>query len=73
VFEPKKKKMTGGWRKLQNVELYVLLSSPNSSIIRMIKYRAMRWVGHVSQTRKMRNGTGKGFFFGKPHKITSET
>lgn len=37
-FEPKNKKVTGGWRKLQNVELYVLISSPISSIIRMIKY-----------------------------------
>jgi hypothetical protein len=38
---------TGGWRKLHNEELHNLYSSP--SIIRIIKTRRMRWVGHVAR------------------------
>jgi hypothetical protein len=38
--------MTGGWRKLHNGELHGLYSSP--SIVRVIKARRMRWVGHVA-------------------------
>jgi hypothetical protein len=40
--------MTGGLRKLHNEELHNSYSS--SSIIRMIKSRRMRWVGHVART-----------------------
>jgi hypothetical protein len=36
----------GGWRKLHNEELHGLYSSP--SIVRVIKARRMRWVGHVA-------------------------
>jgi hypothetical protein len=45
--------VTGGWRKLHNEELHHLYSSP--SIIRMIKSRRMRWVGHVAQMGEKRN------------------
>jgi hypothetical protein len=38
--------VTGGWRKLHNEELHGLYSSP--SIVRVIKARRMRWVGHVA-------------------------
>jgi hypothetical protein len=38
IFGPKRDEVTGGWRKLHNVELHNLYSSP--SIIRMIKLRA---------------------------------
>jgi hypothetical protein len=36
----------GGWRKLHNVELHNLHSSPNTT--RMFKSRRMRWVGQVA-------------------------
>jgi hypothetical protein len=35
------------WRRLHNEVLYALYSSPN--IIRVIKLRRMRWVGHVER------------------------
>jgi hypothetical protein len=35
------------WRKLHNDELHSLYSSPN--IVRVIKSRKMRWVGHVAR------------------------
>jgi hypothetical protein len=35
IFGPKRDEVTGGWRKLYNVELHNFYSSPN--IIRMIK------------------------------------
>jgi hypothetical protein len=36
----------GSWRKLHNDELHNLYSSPN--IIRVIKSRRLKWVGHVA-------------------------
>jgi hypothetical protein len=39
--------MTGGWRKLHNVVLHNLYSSP--SIIRIIKSRMMRWAERVAE------------------------
>jgi hypothetical protein len=46
IFEPKRDRVTGGWRKLYNEELHNLYSSP--SIIRIIKSRRMRWAGYVA-------------------------
>jgi hypothetical protein len=46
IFGPKRDGVTGGWRKLYNEELHNLYSSP--SIIRIIKSKRMRWVGHVA-------------------------
>jgi hypothetical protein len=43
------------WRKLHNDELHSLYSSPN--IVRMIKSRRMRWVGHVAHM-----GKGRGVY-----------
>jgi hypothetical protein len=43
----------GGWRKLHNKELHNLYSSP--SIIRIIKWRRMRWAGHVARMGEKRN------------------
>jgi hypothetical protein len=45
IFGLKRDELTGGWRKLHNEELHDLYTSP--SIIRIIKSRRMRWVGHV--------------------------
>jgi hypothetical protein len=47
IFEPKRDRVTGRWRKLHNKELHNLYSSP--SIIRIIKSRRMRWAGHVAR------------------------
>jgi hypothetical protein len=53
IFGPKRDEVTGGWIKLCNEELHGLYTSPN--IIRMIKPRRMRWVGHVAHMGEMRN------------------
>jgi hypothetical protein len=47
ILGPMRVEVTGGWRKLHNEELYNLYSSP--SIIRMIKSRRIRWIGHVAR------------------------
>jgi hypothetical protein len=46
IFGPKRDEATAEWRRLHNEELNDLYSSPN--IIRVIKSRRMRWVGHVA-------------------------
>jgi hypothetical protein len=56
IYGPKRDEVTGGWRKLHNEELHNLYSSP--SIIRMIKSRRMRWVGHVSRMGRSRMHIG---------------
>jgi hypothetical protein len=53
IFGPKRDGVTGGWRKLHNEELHNLYSSP--SIIRIIKSRRMRWVGHMARMGEKRN------------------
>jgi hypothetical protein len=47
IFKLKRHEMMGGWRKLHNEGLRDLHSS--SSIIRMLKLRRMKWVGHIVQ------------------------
>jgi hypothetical protein len=42
----------GGWRKLHNEELRDLYSP---SIIRIMEWRRMRWVGHVARMGEKRN------------------
>jgi hypothetical protein len=46
IFGPKRDGVTGGWRKLHNMELCDLYYSP--SIISIIKSKRMRWERHVA-------------------------
>jgi len=55
IFWLKRDEVTGEWRKLQNGELNDLNSSFN--ILRVIKSRRMRCVGHVA-----RMGEGRGVY-----------
>jgi hypothetical protein len=54
IFGPKREE-DGSWRKLHNDELHNLYSSRN--IVRVIKWRRMRWAGHVAGM-----GEGRGFY-----------
>ena len=47
IFGPRRDEVTGEWRRMHNEELNVLYSSPN--IVRVIKWRRMRWAGHVAR------------------------
>jgi hypothetical protein len=47
IFGPKRDAVKGEWRKLLNEELNGLYSLPN--IVRVIKSRRLRWVGHVAR------------------------
>ena len=60
IFGPKRDEVTREWRKLHNEELSNLYSSPN--IVRVIKSREMRWVGHVA--RIGRGEAYTGFWWG---------
>jgi len=55
IFGPKRDEVTGECRKLHNDELNCLYPSPN--ILRVIKSRRIRWVGHVA-----RMGEGRGVY-----------
>jgi hypothetical protein len=52
IFGPKRDEVTGEWRKLYNVELNDLYSSP--TVVWLIKLRRMRWAGHVVRMGKVR-------------------
>ena len=60
IFEPKRDKVKGEWRKIHNVELNDLYSPPN--IVRMIKSRRMKWAGHVASMG--RGEVYTGFWWG---------
>ena len=49
----KKDEITGEWRKLHNVELHALYSSPNTN--KNLKSRRLRWAGHVARKEQSRN------------------
>jgi hypothetical protein len=52
IFGPKREE-DGSWRKLHNYEINSLYSSPN--IVMAIKWRRMRWAGHVARMREGRD------------------
>jgi hypothetical protein len=56
LFGPKRDEVTGEWRKLHSEERHILYSSPN--IIRQMKSRRMRWVGHVAHMERRGKYTG---------------
>jgi len=47
IFGPRRKEVTGEWRRLHNEELNDLYCSP--CIVQVIKSRRMRWAGHVAR------------------------
>ena len=47
IFGPRTDEVTEDWRRLDNEELNNLYCSPN--IVRVIKWRRMRWAGHVAR------------------------
>jgi len=49
IFGPKRDEVTGEWKLPHNEKLNDLYSLPN--IVRVIKSRIMRWVGHVGRMR----------------------
>jgi hypothetical protein len=72
IFGPKRDEVPGGWRKLHNEELHGLYCSP--SIVRVIKARRMRWVGHVAHMGEVRGaynilvGRPEGRTLGRPRR-----
>jgi hypothetical protein len=58
IFGPRADGETGEGRKLFNEELYDLCSSPD--IVRTIKFRRMRWAGHLARMGE-RRGSLQGF------------
>ena len=47
IFGPKRDEVTGEWRNVHNEELNDLYCSSN--IVRVIKSRRMRWMGHLAR------------------------
>jgi hypothetical protein len=62
IFGPKRDEVTGEWRKFHSEERHNLYSSPD--IIRQIKSRRMRWVGHVARMEEYRKAYN--VLMGKP-------
>jgi hypothetical protein len=52
IFGPKRDEITEERRKLRNEELNDLYFSPN--IFQVIKYKRMRWAGHVARVEERR-------------------
>jgi hypothetical protein len=53
IFGPMREEVVGGWRRMHNEDLHNLYTS--QYIITVIKWRRIRWVGHVVHTGEMRN------------------
>ena len=56
IFGTRRDEVTEEWRRLHNEERKHLYSSPN--IVRVIKSRRMRWVGHVAGMGEERGRIG---------------
>ena len=56
IFVPRRDEVTGEWRRLHNEELNDLYCSPN--IVWVIKWRRMRWAGHVARMGEERGCIG---------------
>jgi len=56
IFGPRRDEVTGERRRLHNEDLNNLYSSPN--IVRVIKWRRMRWAGHVARMVEERGYIG---------------
>jgi len=52
IFGPKRDEVKEEWRKLHDAEFNGLYCSPK--IIRVMKSRRMRWMGHVARTGERR-------------------
>ena len=52
IVGPKKDEVRVEWRRLHKEQLCVLYSTPN--IVRVIKRRSLRWVGHVARIGERR-------------------
>jgi hypothetical protein len=61
IFGPNRNEVTLEWRKLHHEELNDLHSSP--IIIQVIKFRRIRWMGHVTHMGERR---GADVLMGKP-------
>jgi hypothetical protein len=53
IFGLKRDEVTRKWKKLHNEDLSDLYCSPN--IVRMIKWRRIRWAGYVARMGDRRN------------------
>jgi len=53
IFGHERDEVTGEWREVHNAEFNDLCSSPN--IIRVIKWKIMRWVWHAAALRQRRD------------------
>ena len=56
IFGPRRDEVTGEWRRLHNEDLNDLYCSPN--IVRVIKWRRMRWSGYVARMGEERGCIG---------------
>jgi hypothetical protein len=56
IFGPKRDEVTGEWRRLHNAKMNYVYFLPD--IVRVVKSRRMRWVGHVAHMGRGEACTG---------------
>jgi len=69
IFGSRRDEVTGEWRRLHNEEINDLYSP---SIVRVIKSRRMRWVGHVAHVSEER-GVYRVLVGNRRERTTGET